>query len=228
MNDEHTKRVIYKALAGSRAYGLEDDASDTDWRGIFLPRAEDHWSLRKVPEQIEIEETQEVYWEVEKFIRLALKANPTVLECLYSPHVEEATPLALELLEIRDSFLSKEVHRTYGRYANSQFRRMETRIRTRLPIKNKHAMHLLRLLMSGAELLETGRMQLDMTPHREELLRVKRGETPWPEVEAWRADLSTRLDLALARSVLPEENDPTPADTFLRRARRLALEEKLP
>ena len=99
-------RVIYRCVIGSRAYGLEDEASDTDRRGIYLPAADLHWSLFGVPEQLENDETQEVYWELQKFIVLALKANPNVLECLYSPIVESATPLGEELLAMRSAFLS--------------------------------------------------------------------------------------------------------------------------
>ncbi|MAP08450.1 MAG: nucleotidyltransferase, partial [Rhodopirellula sp.] len=77
-------RVIYRCVIGSRAYGLEDEDSDTDRRGIYLPPAELQWSLYGVPEQLENDQTQEVYWELQKFIVLALKANPNVLECLYS------------------------------------------------------------------------------------------------------------------------------------------------
>ena len=36
------ERVIYRCVIGSRAYGLEDDQSDTDRRGIYLPPAELH------------------------------------------------------------------------------------------------------------------------------------------------------------------------------------------
>lgn len=39
------------------------------------------------------------------FIRLALKANPNVLECLYSPLVERCTPLPQELIAQREIFL---------------------------------------------------------------------------------------------------------------------------
>ncbi|KAA1260947.1 putative nucleotidyltransferase [Rubripirellula obstinata] len=92
------ERVIYRCVIGSRAYGLDDEASDTDRRGIYLPTADLHWSLYGVPEQLENDETQEVYWELQKFIVLALKANPNVLECLYSPIVENVTPLGAELL----------------------------------------------------------------------------------------------------------------------------------
>jgi hypothetical protein len=35
-------RVIYRCIVGSRAYGLDDEESDTDRRGIYLPPAEMH------------------------------------------------------------------------------------------------------------------------------------------------------------------------------------------
>ncbi len=125
------ERIIYRCVIGSRAYGLEDDQSDTDRRGIYLPPAKLHWSLYGVPEQLENEETQEAYWELQKFIVLALKANPNVLECLYSPIVDFATPLAKELLAMREAFLSKLVFQTYSGYVASQFKKMQTSIQSR-------------------------------------------------------------------------------------------------
>ena len=91
--------VIYQCVGGSRAYGLENDESDTDLRGIFLPPAEIHWSLSGVPEQFEKKESEECYWEFQKFLTLALKANPNFMECRYTPLIEFASPLAEELLE---------------------------------------------------------------------------------------------------------------------------------
>ncbi|CAN5411866.1 hypothetical protein BH11PLA2_BH11PLA2_41590 [soil metagenome] len=55
---------------------------------------------------------------------LALKANPNVLECLSSPLVLTATPLATELLAMRSCFLSKLVYQTFNGYVMSQFRKM--------------------------------------------------------------------------------------------------------
>jgi len=46
------ERVIYRCVIGSRAYGLDDEQSDTDRRGLYLPKAEMHWSLYGVPEQL--------------------------------------------------------------------------------------------------------------------------------------------------------------------------------
>ncbi|MEP7343261.1 MAG: nucleotidyltransferase domain-containing protein, partial [Acidobacteriota bacterium] len=101
--------VIYRCVVGSRAFGLDSEESDTDRRGIYLPPADLHWSLYGVPEQLENDATQECYWELQKFLILALKANPNILECLWTPLVETATPVAQELLAMRESFLSKLV-----------------------------------------------------------------------------------------------------------------------
>jgi hypothetical protein len=84
-------RVIYRCVIGSRAYGLATDESDTDRRGIYLPPADLQWSLYGVPEQLENDENQEAYWELQKFLIMALKANPNILECLYTPIVEHVT-----------------------------------------------------------------------------------------------------------------------------------------
>ncbi len=79
------ERVIYRCVIGSQAYGLAGEGSDIDRRGIYLPPADLHWSLYGVPDQLENDDTQEAYWEIQKFLVLALKANPNVLECLYTP-----------------------------------------------------------------------------------------------------------------------------------------------
>jgi hypothetical protein len=104
------QHVIYRCVVGSRAYGLDDEQSDYDRRGIYLPPADRQWSLYGVPEQLENPATEEVYWEAQRFVVMALKANPNVLECLYTPLVEDATPLAKQLLAMRDRFLSRMVY----------------------------------------------------------------------------------------------------------------------
>ena len=69
---------------------------------------------------------------------MALKANPNILECLYSPLVEKITPLGEELLGIRHVFLSQMVFQTFNGYALSQFKKIEQDSRsartTRWPI----------------------------------------------------------------------------------------------
>src|SRR5262249_38858393 len=131
--------IIYRCVAGSRAYGLDEAGSDTDRRGIYLPPAERHWSLYGVPEQLENDATQECYWELQRFLVLALKATPNVLECLYTPLVEHAAPLAQELLAMRGVFLSRLIYQTYNGYVMSQFKKLGTDLRSRGAIRWKHA-----------------------------------------------------------------------------------------
>jgi uncharacterized protein len=215
--------VIYRCVIGSRAYGLNDEGSDTDRRGIYLPPAERHWSLAGVPEQLENHERQECYWELRKFLILALKANPNILECLYSPLVETATPLAQELLAMRSIFLSRLVYQTYNGYVMSQFKRLGQDLRTRGELNWKHAMHLLRLLLSGAGVLREGIVPLRVEEHRERLLAVRRGAVAWDEIDAWRLQLHKDLDAAYATTHLPELPDYERANGFLIRARRSAM-----
>ena len=213
--------VIYRCIVGSTAYGLNREGSDVDRRGFYLPPADLEWSLAGVPEQLE-NDNEEVYWEIEKFIRLALKANPNVLECLYSPLVETCTPLAQELLAMRHNFLSRKVHRTYNAYVLSQFKKLEQDLRNHGQIRWKHVMHLIRLLLSGVQVLKHGFVPLRVDEYRDQLLAIRGGEVPWREVEIWRLDLHRELDAALASTKLPEHPGYGLANDFLLRARRMA------
>ena len=221
-------RVIFRCVIGSRAYGLDDEESDTDYRGIFLPTADLHWSLYGVPEQVECHETQEHYWELQRFLVLALKANPNVLECLYSPLIEKMTPLATELLEMRSIFLSRLVYQTYNGYVLSQFNKMQADLRNRGEVKQKHVMHLIRLLISGINVLRHGLVPVRVEEHRDQLLAIKRGQMPWEETERWRLSLHQEFDQALGETSLPDRPDYERANDFLIKARRLALTEELP
>jgi predicted nucleotidyltransferase len=221
-------RVIFRCVIGSRAYGLDDESSDIDRRGIYLPPADLHWSLYGVPEQLEDDDAQEAYWEIQKFLILALKANPNVLECLYTPIVEFATPLARELLDLRATFLSRLVYQTYNGYVMSQFKKMQTDLRNQGRIKWKHVMHLIRLLLSGITVLRQGFVPVAVSEHREALLAIKAGNMPWVEVEAWRLALHKEFDQSFERTALPEKPEYERANAFLVRARRLALAEDLP
>jgi predicted nucleotidyltransferase len=211
--------VAYRCVVGSRAYGLVHERSDVDLRGFYLPPAELEWSLSGVPEQIEHPEDDEVYWELQKFLVLALKANPNVLECLYTPLVEEATELALELRALRSIFLSCLGYQSYGGYVFSQFRKLEQDLRTDGTIRWKHAMHLMRLLLSGITMLREGYVPVDVGEHRDRLLAIGQGQTPWDEVNAWRLALHKEFDAAFAATSLPHRPNYEQANAFLLRAR---------
>jgi predicted nucleotidyltransferase len=214
--------IIYRCVMGSQAYGLETEESDVDRRGIYLAPAELQWSLFGAPEQFEDNAAQAVYWELQKFLIMALRANPNILECLYSPLVEKTTPLAEELLSLRQRFLSQMIFQTFNGYALSQFKKIEQDLRNQGEVRWKHAMHLLRLLLTGAATLREQRVPVRVERHRERLLAVKAGTVPWSEVNAWRRELHEDFAKALAETRLPERPDYEKANEFLLNARRQA------
>jgi predicted nucleotidyltransferase len=212
--------IIYRCVVGSRAYGLDNDESDTDRRGIYLAPAELEWSLFGAPEQFEDNATQSCYWELQKFLIMALKANPNILECLYSPMVEKITPLGEEILAMRRCFLSQMIFQTFNGYAMSQFKKIERDMHNNGEVRWKHAMHLLRLLITGAATLRECRVPVLVEAQRDRLLLVKRGEMAWAEVDAWRKELHGDFDRALAETTLPERPDYEAANELLLKARR--------
>ncbi len=212
--------VIYRCVVGSRAFGLDNEESDVDRRGIYLPPAEIHWSMFGVPEQLENKDSEECYWELRKFLILALKANPNILECLFTPLVEYANDLAEELLLMRKIFLSKLVYQTYNGYVMSQFKKLEQDLRSSGEIKWKHAMHLIRLLLQGIEILREENLVVRVAENREKLLSLKRGELDWREVNEWRLKLHKEFEKAFAETSLPERPNYEKANEFLIKARR--------
>jgi predicted nucleotidyltransferase len=212
--------IIFRCVVGSRAYGLEGEGSDTDRRGFFLPPARLSWSLEGVPDCVTDPATQDCYWELKPFLLLALKATPNVLECLYTPLVEHATPLARELLEMRDCFLSKRAYPAYKGYVESQTRKLGQDLRTRGEPKWKAAMHLVRFLQAGTAVLREGRVPVHVGEHRDRLLAVRDGRLSWKEYHAWRSRLLEDFEAAWARTRLPDRPDHARVEDFLVRARR--------
>lgn len=218
--------IIYRCQVGSRAFGLATDASDDDLRGIYLPPARLHWSLFKLPEQLEFthQNGDEVYWELEKFLRLALKANPNVLETLWTPLVLHADEAAQRLRDMREAFLSRHLYKTYSGYVLSQFRRMANAFAKKGIYKAKHAMHLIRLLYSGIEALRSGQIRVDVGSQREELLAIKSGALSFEQAKHRALELDREFQEAYANTHLPEEPDYRQVNEFLIWARRRVVD----
>ncbi|MFF2851866.1 DNA polymerase beta superfamily protein [Streptomyces sp. NPDC058001] len=214
---DHT---VYACVMGSRAFGLATDGSDTDLRGVFQAPTALFWRFEKPPTHVEGPADEQFSWELERFCALALRANPNILECLHSPLVEYVDDTGRELLALRDAFLSRQVHVTFARYALGQNKKLEADVRRYGAPRWKHAMHLLRLLMSCRDLLRTGELTLDVGPARDSLLAVKRGEVLWTEVESRMVRLAEEADRASHTSPLPQAPDRARVEAFLTSARR--------
>lgn len=222
-----TDYVFYRVRVGARAYGIDDpDAEEDAMRGVYLPPAELHWSLYKPQEQIEVQrpapggmQIEEVYWEVEKFVRLGLAANPAVLEALYSPAVVATSDLGRDLRAMRDAFLSRQIITTFTGYAMSQFRKMvRARERGEEP-RTRHAMQLIRLMLSGISALRTGEMDVTARDHHTELLAIRAGRMSFDETYAWAVALQRQFEAGMLTSVLPDLPNYEAVNAFLIRAR---------
>src|SRR5215210_72196 len=101
--------TILQGVVGSMAYGLAHEGSDTDRLGIFVAPTYEVAGLDWHPSK----ETRagdaggdHTEHEVGKYLRLALKANPTVTELLWLPDHEVATAQGRTLVAIRDRLLA--------------------------------------------------------------------------------------------------------------------------
>lgn len=215
-----TDHTIYSCVMGSRAFGLDTEASDTDRRGVYVAPTALFWGFDKPPTHVEGPAPEQFSWELERFCELALRANPTVLECLHSPLVEHTDERGRELLALRGAFLSRLAHRTFTGYADAQRAKSDAAgARTGTP-NWKQVMHLMRILESARDLLRTGVLTLAVGDRRGELLAVRRGQLPWPEAERRLNGLRDELEAAAARTALPAEPDRARVEDFLIRVRR--------
>jgi hypothetical protein len=121
--------VVLETLVGSHAWGLADEASDRDHRGVFALPFPWLQGLVAPPEDLVSADGSQTYWAAGKAIRQALRADPNTLEMLFLPSARPLDPVGEWLLAERDAFVSVEIYGTFGRYALGQLRRLEQGLR---------------------------------------------------------------------------------------------------
>lgn len=142
--------TILVGVMGSRVAGLHTPTSDVDLMGVCIPPAEARNALDYNFDQVESKGMDStigafahdlyapVYeaadkngiegtiYNLKKYMSLAAKCNPTILQLLFSRDEEIifCEWHGEKLREIRDSFLSIKAHKAYTGYAISQLKRM--------------------------------------------------------------------------------------------------------
>lgn len=225
MYDQLTTQILL-GVVGSQAYGLATEDSDTDRLGIFAYRTEEILSLKDTKDTFETHEPSDVTrHEAGKFIRLALKCNPTITELLWLPEYEVMTDLGNELINIRTLLLSKSyVRNAYFGYATEQFYRIQRAGRfPDVPVNRieKHARHLLRLLNQGFQLYTEGNLSV-VVDHPEAYFEfgrvvVENHAAVEPVLQAFHREFEK------AQSNLPESPDFAAANDWLINLRKELL-----
>ena len=213
-------KIILKAIVGSRAYGLDTPESDTDVMGIFVVPTKQILGIYGITETIVRHNPDETFHEVGKFVHLALKGNPTILELLFADQYLTLTEEGKLLIANRKSFLSNVIFKTYAGYALSQAHRLKKRGDDFVRY-SKHARHCFRLLQQGRELLETGELHLKVK-NRDELFEI--GKLPPDKLlKKFEKELK-RFDQI--KSVLPDKPDYDRINDVLLQIRMMNLEMK--
>lgn len=224
-------RTILKVYRGSHAYGTNHEDSDVDLGGVCIPPADyiiglrnfEQWeskSYTNFPAYRKSKQPAEItIYGIHKFFRLAFNCNPNVIEYLFTAknHILKCTELGQILLANRELFLSKRVRYTFGGYAFSQLQRMtrKSNNRHRGSHKNiieeygydvKHALHLIRLLNMGLEILVSGECNV-LRPDNNYLLAIRHGEYTLEQVKEEAERKFKLLDEAYVNSKLPHAPD---------------------
>jgi uncharacterized protein len=210
------RKTILEGVAGSHAYGLAGPDSDIDIRGIFVYDTIDLLGLEQPTLTVETKEPDYQGYELGKFVRLSLKANPNILEIMFLEEYFVCEPVAKELIDNRLKFMSKKIYKTYGGYAMNQLTHLKKLGDEPTKKRQKFARHMYRLMEQGIYALDSGVITLKIEDP-EFVFRF--GKWPFDKIENEFNNMEYQLADASHCSKLPEEPDYEWADLFLKKAR---------
>jgi hypothetical protein len=117
-------RLLYEFICGSHLYGLNNEDSDLDTKGIFICNTNALLGLGDdyMP-QVSDARNDTNWYEIGKFMKMLTSSNPTVLEALFVPKskiIGDVSPLMEEILLNRNEFITKECFKPFISYAIEQ------------------------------------------------------------------------------------------------------------
>lgn len=224
----HLNGLIHLFVGGSELHGAKvKNTDDLDIYGCYLEPPElviglDQqefcvWSTagnerRNGPDDIDV-----CLYSLRKWARLAAKGNPTALHFLFAPnHAPHPEPWEKVCAHTK-VFLSRTAAEQFKGFADAQIRRLQGfgtgKKGQRHELIGEHgydvkaAMHVIRLLNEGIELMRSGKITLPR-PEKELLVTIRTGQYgSLDRVLALANDLFKDLDQAQAESSLPETVD---------------------
>jgi predicted nucleotidyltransferase len=159
---------ILLGIGGSHAHGLATEESDIDYRGVFSYPTEEFFHLATPKETITTAapDDDSTKHELKKFLTLAARGNPDVLELLgVGTFVDVEPEWGARLLELTPSILATTgIRSAYMGYADQQFQALKKRswegkesFSAGMERRTwKHAKHMFRLMETGERILRTG------------------------------------------------------------------------
>jgi uncharacterized protein len=114
--------LIFEAVAGSKAYGLDTASSDTDIKGVFVLPKNLFYGLSYTP-QVSNETNDIVYYELRRFVELLAKNNPNMLEMLCTPEEKLLFKHPVMGLLKPELFVSRLCEQSFANYAFTQIKK---------------------------------------------------------------------------------------------------------
>lgn len=124
-------KILIKAQAGSHLFGTNSPSSDKDYKGVYLPTAEQillgtyPLSVQHTTGDSESKNSKDdidvELYSFKKFLKMVSNGDTAALELLFTPEdmIIEKDPIWDEILEVRDKLLSSKVSAMIG-YARQQ------------------------------------------------------------------------------------------------------------
>lgn len=186
INFDVKEHIVLQVRAGSYAYGTATAESDIDWRGVIFPPEEYFLGLGRFDQYVHQQGEEDMcYFDVRKFLTLALKGNPSVLEVYHAPVQFRRDPFAHRLLETWDMVVSKALVKPHMGMALSHLDRLSfpgrkcgtkgKKLIEKHKYNTKDAAQVIRVLEQCHELLLTGRLALPR-PNAEVLRDIRDGK----------------------------------------------------
>lgn len=143
-DNKELENIIVLGLGGSYAYGINNEDSDLDLRGIAF-NSKRNILLQKDFENCINTAVDCTIYSFEKIISLFCACNPNVIELfgLKNEHYLVKNDAFLEILAHKSMFLSTVAAHSFGGYANAQLRRLQNKS-ARLATQTEHEENILK------------------------------------------------------------------------------------
>ena len=124
--DEIRKRglLLYEYVRGSKLYHTDTPDSDEDIGGVFIAPIDFDF---KYQEEVSDDKNDSKWWELGKFMEMAMTSNPAVLEAFFVPDelVKYVHPMFKNILKHGPEFVTKSCFKPFGSYAVQQIKKAQ-------------------------------------------------------------------------------------------------------
>lgn len=193
---------LIKVLIGSRAAKTHNESSDYDYRTVYIDPTEDLFRIgqAKVFKKIKDNMQDTVGWEVARFLELATKSNPNILE-IFRGEIQSMRPgWGDRLIELFPAVWSSAgVYNGCLGYSKSQQTKF-LKEPSQSKKANKYLTAYIRTLYMGSQILRNGDFDLDLTgsPVYDDAKRFKEGDYEFGEAlqvcHEWEQELTDAYD----------------------------------